>query len=61
MNVLFTGTGSIGMRHIKNLAHICTERDIPLTIDVLRRSDRILPGEIRRLIRSEIRADAGAD
>ena len=61
MNVLFTGTGSIGTRHIKNLAHICKERDIPLMIDVLRRSDRVLPEEIRRLIRSEIRADAGAD
>lgn len=61
MNVLFTGTGSIGMRHIKNLAHICGERGIPLTIDALRRSDRVLPEEIRRLIRSEIRTDAGTD
>lgn len=57
MKVLFTGIGSIGSRHVKNLSKICFERNIDLTIDVIRLSDRQLSSEIKSLIRREIRSD----
>ena len=58
MDVLFTGAGSIGSRHIKNLSDICNEKQIELHIDVLRYSDRLLPPEIKNLVDKEIRYDA---
>ena len=61
MKVLFTGTGSIGSRHIINLCNDCEVKQIPLTIDVIRYSDRILPDNIRIKIRKEIRNDFELD
>ena len=55
MKVLFTAAGSIGSRHIKNLTDICNERNNPIEIDVLRKSDRILPDEIGKLVHEELR------
>lgn len=55
MDVLFTGTGSIGSRHILNLKKVCDAKKIQLNIDAVRYSDRELDGNIRDLIRDEIR------
>lgn len=54
MNVLFTAAGSIGSRHIKNLTELCGQKQIPLEIDVLRRSQRTLPAELAQLIRKQL-------
>lgn len=58
MKVLFTGAGSIGSRHIKNLTDVCNSKRIPLEIDVIRYSERILPDEIKSLVCREIRNDS---
>lgn len=55
MNVLFVGLGSIGRRHLKNLCHVCKERNINVKIDALRSSDNKLPEEIEILINNQIR------
>lgn len=61
MKVLFTGTGSIGSRHIINLYNNCRAKNIPLTIDVIRYSNRILPDNIKTKIRNEINDDKKLD
>ena len=58
MEVLFTSAGSIGSRHIKNLSAICSDMGAPLIIDVVRKTDRILPDDIKSLISHEIRDDS---
>ncbi len=57
MEVLFTGVGSIGTRHVGNLAKVCKEKGIELHVDVLRYTDRELSGELKELIRNEVRND----
>ena len=54
MKVLFTGVGSIGSRHIRNLSALCEQRGIELIIDVIRKSERILPDDIASKIRQQI-------
>ena len=54
MKVLFTGVGSIGSRHIRNLSALCEQRGIELIIDVIRKSARILPDDIASKIRQQI-------
>ena len=61
MKALFTAVGSIGSRHIRNLAKICQERNIQLTIDVIRKSDRKLPEDLSGLITREIHSDTDLD
>ena len=61
MKVLFTATGSIGSRHITNFTELCQSRGIPLEIDAVRYSDRVLPEAIAQKIRREIRSDADLD
>lgn len=61
MKVLFTGVGSIGSRHIRNLSALCEQRGIELTIDVIRKSSRILPDEISSKIRRQIWDNKGLD
>ncbi len=61
MKALFTGVGSIGTRHIKNLSKICKERNISLDIDVIRNSTRRLDSEVGSLIRREIYPGDKAD
>lgn len=58
MKVLFTGAGSIGTRHIKNLHWICEELGRKLCVDVLRKTDRILPEDVKKMIDREIRTEA---
>ncbi len=48
MRILFTGLGSIGSRHIKNLVQVLDERHISYTIDALRSSRRELPNDVAR-------------
>lgn len=55
MKALFTSAGSIGSRHIRNLSDICKSQGIPLTIDVMRKTERVLPPDIKNLINLEIR------
>ena len=54
MKALFTAAGSIGTRHIKNLQTVCSQKNIPIEIDVVRNSSRILPADLKELIRNEI-------
>ena len=61
MKVLFTATGSIGSRHITNFSALCQRRGIPLEIDAVRYSDRVLPPAIAEKIRHEIRDDHDLD
>ncbi len=61
MKVLFTAAGSIGSRHITNLSSICMKRGIHLEIDVLRKTNRLLPDNIKKLVRKEIRDDCDLD
>ena len=61
MKALFTAAGSIGSRHIKNLSKICQDRGIPLEIDVIRTTERVLPSDVRELVRKEIRNDINLD
>ena len=51
MKICFIGIGSIACRHIKNMHLICEINKIPLTIDVVRSSNRELPQEIVQYIR----------
>lgn len=50
MRVCFAGTGSIGARHIRNLATICEQDGESLVVDLVRSSDRPLPEDIERHI-----------
>lgn len=45
MKVCFIGAGSIGKRHIKNLAQVCREKGINLEIHLYRTSDKRLDEE----------------
>lgn len=54
MKVLFVGLGSIGLRHLKNLWTICSEKEIPLEVVALRSTGRGLPPEIELLIDREV-------
>ena len=47
MKICFAGLGSIGMRHLKNLADILKDRKIPFSVDSLRSTDRELSSEIK--------------
>lgn len=55
MKVLFTAVGSIGSRHIKNLTEVCKQKNISLEIDVIRKSERVLPKDILELVHDELR------
>lgn len=61
MKVLFTGVGSIGSRHIRNISFLCEQRGVELTIDVIRKSNRILPEDISSMIRHQIWDNKGLD
>lgn len=50
MRVLFTGLGSIGTRHLKNLHAVAAQKGLTLHVDALRSSDRALPGEVSALL-----------
>ena len=56
LKVLFTAVGSIGTRHLGNLAALCAEREIELTADVMRQTERALPEELAKLIRCQYRS-----
>ena len=55
MKVLFTGLGSIGTRHLKNLHAIAAKRGVAVEAWALRSSDRVLPDETRALHVREVR------
>ncbi len=50
MKVLFIGLGSIGTRHLKNLAAVARGRGIKLQVDALRSSKRALAAEVEELL-----------
>ena len=53
MKVLFTGLGSIGTRHLKNLHTVCAQKQIPLEVYALRSCARALLPETAALIAQE--------
>ena len=54
MKVLFTGLGSIGKRHLKNLGAVAQKKNIALEIWALRSSDAPLPQEIVDLLTGQL-------
>lgn len=56
MNVLFTGLGSIGTRHLQNLHLLASQKGIALSVDALRSSNRALPAATKALVAHEITA-----
>ncbi len=56
MNALFCGLGSIGTRHLRNLAAICAGRGTPLAAYALRSSVRPLPAEVAALLAGQFSA-----
>ena len=56
MEVLFVGLGSIGTRHLKNLAAVARKKGVPLAVDALRSGARALPAETQALLRREYAA-----
>ncbi len=50
LDILFTGLGSIGSRHIQNLAAVLRERGLDFRIDALRATGRPLREEVSRLV-----------
>ncbi len=53
MKVLFTGLGSIGTRHLKNLHSAASEMGVSVTADALRSSERHLPDATKALVANE--------
>ncbi len=53
MKVLFCGLGSMGIRHLRNLQKIMSERHEELICHALRSSKRILPEDIERALSVE--------
>lgn len=53
-NVLFTAMGSIGSRHLKNLSNIFEKNGDTLCVDVIRKTSRQLPEDIKCLVNREI-------
>ncbi|MEA5051037.1 MAG: Gfo/Idh/MocA family oxidoreductase [Oscillospiraceae bacterium] len=56
MKVLFCGLGSIGSRHIKNLAAALGSRGLSCEFDALRSSDRPLADDVAALVRNSYRS-----
>lgn len=56
IKILFTAVGSIGTRHIRNLSQICREGNICMIVDVMRKTDRILPDDLQEIIRNQYRS-----
>jgi len=56
MDVLFTGLGSIGTRHLQNLHTVAAEQGISVRAFALRSSDRPLPEATRALLAGEYTA-----
>lgn len=50
MKVLFIGLGSIGIRHLRNLAKYCAEREIELAVHAQRSSLKPLPEDVSALV-----------
>ncbi len=56
MKVLFTGLGSIGRRHLRNLHQICAEQGVEIEVCALRATENALPEDIQPLVQRETRA-----
>ncbi len=54
MKVLFTGLGSIGCRHLRNLSKLAKEQGLVLEITALRSSSAPLAEDIRELLKEEV-------
>ena len=53
MRVCFFGLGSIGRRHLANLAHICTQKKIPLEVHAVRSGSSFLPEDLQPLVQAQ--------
>lgn len=54
MKVLFVGLGSIGKRHLQNLATVCKAKNEVLEVVALRHEIAPLPQEIEQLVKKQI-------
>lgn len=54
MRALFVGLGSIGTRHLKNLAKVCKAKQEALTVTALRREVSALPKDISALVERQV-------
>lgn len=52
LKICFVGLGSIGKRHIKNIAKVLKEREQEFFIDAIRSTDKRIPEQINALIRN---------
>lgn len=52
IKICFVGLGSIGKKHIKNIASVLNQRRQTFIIDAIRNTDKELPHEIQILIRN---------
>ena len=55
LKIFFTAMGSIGARHLKNIVHLGEEYGISIIADTFRETKRVLPEDVARHIRKEIR------
>lgn len=61
MKILFCGLGSIGSRHIKNLASVLNERKIEFQIDAVRSSGRALKDDVAPLVKNSYKSVSEID
>lgn len=61
MKVCFIGAGSIGKRHIRNLASILSQRGVQCEIHLLRKTNVVLEDSISNLISREVRVISDLD
>lgn len=61
MKALFTGLGSIGSRHLRNLGALFRENLWGLEVTALRSTDRQLPPELGALVKHQVRSLAPDD
>ncbi len=54
VKVCFIGLGSIGRRHVKNLARVAAERGVEVEIDAFRHAPSTLPADVATLVRRQI-------
>ncbi len=60
MKLLFCGLGSIGQKHIRNVASILRRRDIEFTMDAVRTTCRPLPADSQALLANSYASIADA-
>jgi len=55
MKICFIGLGSIGTRHLRNIAQLLNQRNVSYRIDALRRGNATIPDDVAVLLHKEYR------